>query len=138
MKYKQLAAEERFLIAVMRHRGVSLAGITRFLGRHRSTIGREVNRNRSGYDGGYRSARAHEKTEARRERSRRNMQFGKAEIGWVATLIRERWSPEQISGYLKKCGELRISHETIYRHIWRDKKGRNPTHEPSMGTKAAV
>ena len=122
MKYKQLAAEERFLIAAMRHREVSLAGIARFLGRHRSTIGREVNRNRSGYDGGYRSARAHEKTQARRGLSRRNMQFGKAEIGWVEALIRERWSPEQISGYLKKCGELRISHETIYRHIWRDKK----------------
>lgn len=30
-------------------------------------------------------------------------------------------SPEQISGRLRCEGTLRISHETIYRHIWKDK-----------------
>jgi IS30 family transposase len=37
----------------------------------------------------------------------------------VARLV-EQWSPEQIAGRLKKSGELRISHETIYRRIWED------------------
>ena len=31
-----------------------------------------------------------------------------------------RLSPEQIAGYLGSSGALAISHETIYRHIWRD------------------
>ena len=40
----------------------------------------------------------------------------------VARLIRRKWSPEQISGTLKKRRALRISHETIYRRIRWDKK----------------
>jgi len=36
--------------------------------------------------------------------------------------LRMEWSPEQISGRLSKDGILRISHETIYRYIWRDKR----------------
>ncbi|CAG0931321.1 hypothetical protein RHDC3_01809 [Rhodocyclaceae bacterium] len=40
----------------------------------------------------------------------------------VAALLRRRWSAEQISGTLKKTGELSISVETIYRRIRWDKK----------------
>jgi IS30 family transposase len=40
----------------------------------------------------------------------------------VVRLMRRRWSPEQISGILRKDGVLHISHETIYRHIRRDRK----------------
>lgn len=36
-------------------------------------------------------------------------------------LIRKQWSPQQVSGYLRHKRLLRISHETIYRHIWDDK-----------------
>jgi IS30 family transposase len=40
----------------------------------------------------------------------------------VLTHLRLHWSPEQISGRLEQSGLLRISHETIYRYIWRDKR----------------
>jgi IS30 family transposase len=40
----------------------------------------------------------------------------------VARFLRRKWSPEQISGVLKKRGTLRISHETIYRRIRWDKR----------------
>ena len=33
-----------------------------------------------------------------------------------------KWSPEQVSVVLAKEGLLSMSHETIYRYIWRDKK----------------
>jgi IS30 family transposase len=39
----------------------------------------------------------------------------------VEGLLRKKWSPEQISGRLRREGGLRISHETIYRHVWQDK-----------------
>jgi IS30 family transposase len=39
----------------------------------------------------------------------------------VEGLVHEDWSPEQIAGWLGRPGLLRISHETIYRHIWADK-----------------
>ena len=68
----------------------------------------------------YRSERAHVRAIARRRRSRRNGRFGRTELSRVEALLLEKWSPEQISGHLRRTGELRISHETIYRHVWRD------------------
>ncbi len=120
MKYRQLNAEERSVLAALRTVGLSNAEIARQLGRHRSTVGRELQRNCAPHDGWYRSRRAHQRAHARRWRSRRNSQFGPAEWKRVETLLREEWSPEQVAGYLRRHGELSISHETIYRHIWRD------------------
>lgn len=40
----------------------------------------------------------------------------------IQLLVKEQWSPEQISGYLAKLGK-KISHETIYKIIRKDKKG---------------
>ncbi len=40
----------------------------------------------------------------------------------VDELLCRQWSPEQVAGHLGRLGHLRISHETIYRHIWRDKR----------------
>ena len=121
-RYHQLCAEERVQLATLRYQNFSLPRIAQILGRHRSTLWREVRRNRAPYDGGYRSARAHERAVARRKRSRRNQQFGSAEMGRVEALLRQQWSPEQVAGYLRRRGELSISHETIYRHIWQDRR----------------
>jgi len=40
----------------------------------------------------------------------------------VVAHLEEQWSPEQIGGRLGLKGELRISHETIYRYVWLDKR----------------
>jgi IS30 family transposase len=42
MKYRQLNAEERGVLAALRTLGLSRAEIARQLGRHRSTVGREL------------------------------------------------------------------------------------------------
>ena len=122
MKYQQLNAEERSVLAALRTLGLNNAEIARQLGRHRSTVGRELQRNAAPHDSRYRSRRAHQRAHARRWRSRRNSQFGAAEWTRVETLLRQEWSPEQVAGYLGRHGELTISHETIYRHIWRDRE----------------
>ena len=122
MNYRQLNSEERSVLAALRTLGLNQAEIARELGRHRSTVGRELKRNATPHDGRYRAARAEERAVARRKRSRRNSQFGLAELARVETLLREEWSPEQVAGYLRRRGELSISHETIYRHVWRDRK----------------
>ena len=124
MNYEQLNAEERSALAALRRLGLSQAEIGRQLGRHRSTVGRELKRNAAPYDGWYRAARAEERAVARRKRSRRNSQFGRDQWERVEELLRKEWSPEQVSGHLARTRELAISHETIYRHVWRDlKKG---------------
>ena len=120
MKYQQLNVEERSSLATLKRLGMSVAEMARELGRHRSTVARELQRNATPHDGWYRAGRAHERAVARRRRSRRNSQFGQAELGRVEELLREEWSPEQVAGYLRSRGEILISHETIYRHVWRD------------------
>ena len=128
MNYRQLNAEERSALAALRSVGVSKAEIARELGRHRSTVGRELKRNAAPHDGRYRSGRAHQRAHARRYRSRRNSQFGREEWARVEELLRQEWSPEQVSGHLARSGELAISHESIYRHVWRDLKAGGTLH----------
>lgn len=122
MTYHQLTQEERYLIAAQRMCGHSPAQMARVLGRHRSTVVRELCRNATHHDGDYRAEKAHSYAVARRRRCRRGARFSAANMARVARLVRRKWSPEQISGTLQKNGALRISHETIYRRIRWDKK----------------
>ena len=127
MNYRQLNAEERSVLAALRTMGLSRAEIARQLGRHRSTVGRKLRRNAAPHDG-YRARRAHQRAHARRYRSRRNSQFERTQWVRVEALLKEEWSPEQVSGHLALTRELAISHETISRHVWRDlKTGGNGT-----------
>jgi IS30 family transposase len=122
MLYRQITFAERYTLGLLRQRGLSAAAIARVLGRHRSTIGREVRRNGTPRDGCYRPQLAEWYACGRRSHSRRNRQFTAAEWARIQALLREDWSPEQIAGRLRCEGALCISHETIYRYIWADKR----------------
>ena len=122
MMYRQITFAERYALGVLRQRGLAPAAIARVLGRHRSTIGREVHRNGAHSDGTYRPQLADWYARGRRSRSRRNQRFTTAEWERIRALLREDWSPEQVAGRLRRDQELRISHETIYRYIWADKR----------------
>jgi transposase, IS30 family len=120
--YHQLTQEERYHIGALSMQRLSLSEIARRLGRSVSTISREKRRNATTHDGAYRAEKAHSYTTARRKRSRRNSHFSQEDWVLVVTLLKKKWSPEQISGHLKKEGLLSISHETIYRYILKDKR----------------
>jgi IS30 family transposase len=120
--YRQITSEERYTIAALRSMGLNHSAIARRLGRHRSTVMREVRRNSSRWDGSYRPSKAIERTNGRRSRSRRNQHFSRADFAVVERLLKEDWSPDQISGSLHRHGGLSISYETIYNHIWRNKE----------------
>ncbi len=122
MSYQQLTPGERYMLAALRKQGCNQSEIARSLGRHRSTISREIRRNRTRADGRYRAFTAQERTNGRRSRSRRNQRFTTHDFSLVEQLLCRQWSPEQVSGHLARTGQLSISHETIYRHIWRDKR----------------
>jgi transposase, IS30 family len=121
MNYRQITSEERYILATLRRQGFNQSEIARELGRHRSTICRELKRNSARFDGCYRPSKAIERTAGRRSRSRRNQRFTRSDLQRVDSLLRRRFSPEQISGRLRFHRELSISHETIYRHVWRDR-----------------
>jgi IS30 family transposase len=110
------------MLAALRRQGLNQAEIARSLGRHRSTVCREVRRNSTRADGHYRAFTAQERANGRRSRSRRNSRFRAEDFALIDELLCRQWSPEQVSGYLRRAGLLSISHETIYRHVWRDKK----------------
>src|SRR5829696_4180193 len=122
MTYRQLSPEERYMLAALRRQGLNQAEIARSLGRHRSTVCRELRRNSTRAGGRYRASTAQERANGRRSCSRRNLRFTAEDFALVDGLLRRQWSPEQVAGHLARSGLLSISHETIYRHVWRDKK----------------
>jgi len=135
MRYHQLTSEDRYMLSALRTQGLNQSQIGRRLGRHRSTICRELQRNSARWDGAYRPSKAIERTSGRRSRSRRNQRFGPQDMRRVERLIRKQWSPEQISGHLRNAGLLSISHETIYRHIWQDRRCGGSLHEHLRGAR---
>jgi IS30 family transposase len=124
MPYHQITPEERYTLATLRKQTPrpSGAAMAALLGRHRSTIMREFRRNSAPYDGAYRPSVAQEHANGRRSKSRRNTRFSPAHWKLIERLLAHLLSPEQISGRLWEEGFLDISHETIYKHIWENKR----------------
>ena len=134
MAYHQITREERYTIWALRRKEISVAEIARPLGRHRSTIHREIRRNCGRADGFYRPLQAHGYARTRRSHSRRNFRLTDRDWGLVELLIRmQDWSPEQIAGRLALNGRFQISHETIYRHVWNDKRRGGSLHRHLRG-----
>ena len=87
MTYRQLSPEERYMLAALRRQGCNNSQIARALGRHRSTVGRELRRNSTKADGRYRALTAQERTQGRRSRSRRNRRFTAGDFALIAELL---------------------------------------------------
>jgi IS30 family transposase len=130
LRYHQITTDERYRLSALRMQrpALSNAEIARRLGRHASTIGRELERNAAMHDGAYRPSKAQERTNGRRSRTRRGSTFTAIEWMLVEDLLTEGWSPEQISGRLRRDGRLRISYETIYKYIWSEKHAGGSLH----------
>jgi len=116
--YHQLTQAQRYQIYALRKTKHALSEIAVVTGVHKSSVSRELKRNRG--QRGYRPQQAHELAVNRRPKAVPRIT---AEV-WtiVENLLRQDWSPEQISGRLKKEQGLRISHEWIYQHVLADKQ----------------
>ena len=106
--------------------GESLRAIARRLGRCASTVCREVNRN--GGRKRYRAQEAEERSWKRAQRPKRCLLSVNDRLReLVAEKLKEDWSPEQISGWLKReypdDKVMRISHETVYRTLFVQARG---------------
>src|SRR6266852_4926209 len=121
MKYRQVTEKERYFICNALSMGVSKTSIARSLGRHRSTIMREISRNKD-RKGHYKPLISHRLAVARRKDSRRKSYFTESQLNLVRDKIRVDWSPEQISLRFALMGEFTIHWVTIYRQIKREKK----------------
>jgi transposase, IS30 family len=120
--YTQLSQDERYHITELRISRRSKAEIARALTRSPSTISRELERNKKLIDGKYRADLAHSYATTRRKRERRGFHLAPHLWEDVITLLKQDWSPEQISNYLRMHGSFTLSHETIYQYIYEDER----------------
>ena len=106
--------------------GQSFRSMAASLGRSPSTISREIRRN-----GGRRRYRANKADQAAWDRAHRpktcKLVENPALSLIVAHKLKQRWSPEQIAGWLKKTypedENYQVSHEIIYRSLYVQARG---------------
>lgn len=120
MSHKQLNRDNRSQIYILQKQGYSQQAIADALGVHQSTISRELNRNKG--KKGYRYKQAQDLRDARRKAVHKPLKMTDDLIRLIESMLREKYSPEQISGWLKENHTVSVSHETIYLHVWADKK----------------
>lgn len=115
--YTHLSMRERCNLATFMDMGLSMSEIAKRLGRHRSTLYRELTRNHT--HGHYRPGLAHHKMEKRRPKKALKLQTNQALYHYVYDRLKQGWSPEQIVGRIRVEGNCHsICHETIYRYIY--------------------
>jgi IS30 family transposase len=128
---RALSSEDRAVIAALLGQGLSYAQIGAAIGRDKTVVWREVNRNRGG-DGSYYAPIAHR---AAHERRRRPKPFKLVEDPGLCRRIEDwmddGWSPGLIAATLKReCPGTdpaarmgRVSHETIYQALYVQTRG---------------
>jgi IS30 family transposase len=119
MSYTQLTREQRYQIKVLLQTEHNRTEIAEAIGVSKSTISRELVRNRG--QRGYRPGQA---DELAKERCRKKGKQHISEQTWllVEDKLRLDWSPEQISGWLIKNGKNTVSHEHIYQHVYAEQQ----------------
>ena len=116
--YSQLTLEQRYIIYSMLKIGLTQSKIAEVIGIHKSTISRELKRNRGGR--GYRPKQA-EAFAKERHQAKVRPRIDGSTWAYIEQLLYKEWSPEQISGWMKKNMAVTVSHEWIYQYVLKDK-----------------
>lgn len=121
--YHHLKYEDRWKIETMLGMKMSKNEIANRLGVHRTTIWREIKRNKK-KNSEYHYEHAHKVACARKNASVAiPFKMTDAMVKAITKkLCDEQWSPQQISGFMKVNDMQSVSHETIYKYIWNEKK----------------
>jgi len=118
--YKQLTSEQRYQISGLLKAGYKRVEIAIEVGVNKSTISRELKRNRG--QRGWRPKQAQAMRDERRRSCVNARQFTPGDWECVEELIRWGFSPEQAAKRLALEGNSRISHETICQRVYADKR----------------
>lgn len=123
MAHTELDLRERRVIEDMLNAKVPIAKIATEIGRHRSTVYREIKRNgfedkELPYLNGYYGVNAQRTADTRRARRRKLIRL-EGLRAHVIDRLKTGWTPEQIAGRLGYDGQpIRVSHETIYAYVY--------------------
>ena len=119
-EYTHLTMKDRCLIANFLSMDAKIITIATRSGRHRSTIYREINRNKQGDR--YMPGAAHEMAAQRHPCPPNKLQTNLELNQYVLAGLKKVWSPEQISGRMKEQNkDFYVCAESIYRYIYRNK-----------------
>jgi transposase, IS30 family len=126
-KYSHLSFAEREIIRRLHFGRKTCAEIARILGKHRSTIARELKRNTNA-GGMYLERHAHTAMLRRRKAAKEKFRVIDNDVQLamnIERLLTNSLSPEQIAGYMRRVGHLRsLCHKTIYNWIHRQWQSR--------------
>lgn len=120
MGYCRVTSEDRLRIKDGLDAGLSKSEIADKLGFHKSTIGREILRNKG--DRGYRPKQAHDKALARELPKHGPYKMNPVIMMKIIERLEVKWSPEQIYNRLRMEGEEIVSTESIYKFILEDRQ----------------
>ena len=121
--YSQLTEGERNQFYALRQAKISMVDIVSQMGRSRTTLYNELNRNTGGR--GYRPRQAQRFSEQRRAEKVQPLKMRPEVIAYIESKLQLQWAPEQIAGTMKTAPDgpgLSVSPETIYRYVGDDKR----------------
>ncbi len=123
--YTQLSSEQRYQISALLQKNVTQKEIAQIVGVAASTICRELKRNTPKRGRGaliYNASNAQRKTELRHKIKSKHIRFDEKMKAFARSSLKiEKYSPELIYEQGRKLLGDFVSHETIYKWIWRGK-----------------
>lgn len=122
--YRRITFVERCQISAKLQAGRSISEIALELGFHKSSISREINRNKNQIKNSYEAIMAEKKAAKRFRRCRRPMAIDPLTFDKIQKKMELGWSPKQIANRFKLEKKKMVSHQTIYSYIIRTRDPR--------------
>lgn len=119
-QYSRVSYETRCQIFALLQVNLPISTIAKQLGFHKSTIYREIKRNRVGRQK-YTPSSAQNKSTRRYAKARGNYKLKGEVLSTVAKLIKLDWSADQIANRLRIEKNISLSHECIYQYLRRNR-----------------
>lgn len=119
--YTHLSMSDRRRFSVFLEMGLSITEMAKRLSKHRSSLYRELERNKEqeGYSAGIAQLKAEERA---KEKRRSKIEKDGYLQDYIVRSLKKGWSPEQISGRMKLHKlTIYVCPETIYQFIYRSK-----------------
>ncbi len=126
---KHITREQRYAISMMLQTPMTKKEIAEAIGIDKSTVYREIKRNCDARNGNYSMELAQRKADKRKAEKRHKEVLTEQMKKRIIKLLKNGYSPEQIAGRSRLDGISMVSHETIYRWIWSDKRSGGKLHK---------
>jgi IS30 family transposase len=126
---KHITEKQRYAISMMLQIPMTKKAIAEAIGVDKSTVYRKLKRNSDGRSGSYSMDLVQRKADKRKAQKPHKEVLTEQIKKRIIKLLNKGFSPEQIAGRSRLNGISMVSHETIYRWIWQDKRNGGKLHK---------